>query len=377
MKADVVVIGGGVIGLSTAYYLAKSGVEKIIVAEKKYLGSGASGRCAGGIREQFSSKPSIRLAKKSLDMYERLSDELNFNILFRQGGYLFLAFDEESMEELERDVKLQNSLNVDSVLLEPEEVKEIVPELNIDGLLGGSFNMRDGIAFPFPVVWGFARKCRKMGVEIRDFSEVSDILVRDGTVRGVKLGNEIIGADFVVNAAGGWSSQVYHMAGLEPYNKPVKHEILATEPMKPFLEPMVIDLTAGLYFNQSMRGEIIGGIGIPESPSYQMGSSLEFLEAFASRVTKLMPKLKGVKVLRQWAGLYDMTPDSLPILGETEIEGFIQANGFSGHGFMLAPIVGKLIAKLIATGESDPLLEPFKYDRFKEMDVEPEHMVVG
>ncbi len=376
MKADVAVIGGGVTGLSIAYNLAKQGIEKVVVLEKRYLGAGSSGRCAGGIREQFSTEPMIKLARKSLDMYEKLSDELNFNILFRQGGYLFLAFNEDDMSEIREHVRLQNSLGVGSRIVTPEEAREIFPELNTDGMVGGAFNRRDGIAFPFPVVWGYARAGERLGVEIRKFTEVRDIIVENGSVKGVVAGEERIDCDFVVNAAGGWSKKIYEMAGLKSFNTPVKHEILATEPLKPFLEPMIVNISAGLYFNQSMRGEIIGGIGTHSEPSTDVSSSFEFVKKFAREIVRLVPKIRGVKVLRQWAGLYDMTPDAQPVLGETEIEGFIQANGFSGHGFMLAPVVGELIAKLIATGKVDPLIRPFGFNRFRD-GIEPEHTVVG
>ncbi len=376
MKTDVAVIGGGVVGLSVAYNLAKMGMEKVVVLEKRYLGAGSSGRCAGGIREQFSTEPMIKLARKSLDMYEKLSDELNFNILFRQGGYLFLAYNEDDMRDIRDNVKLQNSLGVGSRIITPDEAKEIFPELNTDGMVGGAFNRRDGVAFPFPVVWGYARAGERLGVEIRKFAEVKEIVTENGSVKGVTTGEEKIECDFVVNAAGGWSKNIYEMAGLKSFNIPVKHEILATEPLKPFLEPMVVNISAGLYFNQSMRGEIIGGIGIHKEASTDMSSSFEFMKKFAKEIVRLVPRVKGVKVLRQWAGLYDMTPDAQPVLGETEIEGFVQANGFSGHGFMLAPVVGELIAKLITTGKTDPLIKPFQMERFRD-GIKPEHTVVG
>ena len=365
MKADVAVIGGGVVGLSIAYNLAKMGSKKVVVLERRYLGAGSSGRSAGGVREQFNSESMIKIARRSLDMYEKLSDELNFNILLRQEGYLILASSEDDLESIKRDVRLQNSYGVRSRIVSPEEIKEIVPELNTATITGGSFNRRDGVAFPFPVVWGYARSAEKLGVEIRKATEVTEILVENGSVKGVKANGETIECDFVVNAAGGWSHKIYEMAGLKAVNKPVKGEILATEPLKPFLDPMVANITSGLYFNQSMRGEIIGGLKNGKTTT-DLSSSLEFLVTFAREITKILPRLKGVKVLRQWAGLYDMTPDGLPILGETEIEGFVQANGFSGHGFTLAPAVGELLAKLILTGKTDPLIEPFSIERFKK-----------
>ncbi|RLG72508.1 MAG: FAD-dependent oxidoreductase [Methanobacteriota archaeon] len=378
-RADVVVVGAGVVGLSIAYHLCKRGLTNVVVLDKTHLNGGASGRCGGGIRAQWGTKENILLAKESIRFFERINTELGCNTFFRQGGYLFLAFTKEQAEQLEKNVRLQNSLGVKSRMLSPEEAKEIVPALSVERVLAASFHDKDGVIFPWPVVWGFAERVKEMGGEICEHTRVVGIDAPGGRVKRVKTDRGEIETRVVVNVAGPWSAEIAKMVGVELPITPVRHEIMVTEPIKPFLDPMLVSLETGLYLSQTMRGELIGGVSIPdERPGIQYGSTLLFLRRMARVVTELLPQAAKLRVLRQWAGHYDMTPDAKPILGDVDgFERFIQANGFSGHGFMISPAVGRLISELIVDGKPSMSLEPFSLERFLVGKVEREKVVIG
>ena len=371
-KADIVIIGGGVNGLSTAYNLAKKKkFGKIIVIEKSYIGSGASGRNAGGIRAQYSSTPNILLANKSLKMAEKISGELNFNIMFRQSGYLYIAKDELELNWLKNDVKLQNSLGVKSRILSPEEILEEVPVIKIDGIIGGSFHQQAGIARHDGVVWGYAKEAKRLGVEIKQFTEVIDLDSKNDEIKAVITKKEKIETETVVNAAGAHSKELAKRVGIELPITPVKREILVTESLKPFLDPMVIDLKTDSYWNQTDRGELVAqhkhAITKDEESTVSTKSTFSMLKTISRNTVKIFPQTKNVNVLRQWAGTYDMTPDGSPILGEvSKVKGFIQANGFSGAGFKLSFAIGELLAELIETKRSPEILKPFNYERFEK-----------
>ncbi len=378
-KAELVIIGGGVSGLGTAYQLAKRGFTDIIVIERDYFGSGATGRCGGGIRQQFSEEYNIILARESVRMFERMSEELGQDIGFRQGGYLILAHTDEEAEDLRKNVNLQNSLDVPSRYMEPEGALDIVPELNIDGLSAAAYCPTDGVAQPFLMIKAYVDKLKEMGVELHDHTEVLDIEVENGEIRKVITDKGEIKTNMVLNAAGAWSRDIAKMVGVELPNKPYRHEIMATEHMKPWLKPMVISFHNGVYFSQSHDGEIVGGIGDPDEPSsYNIKSSLEFLERFTSVVVRYIPIMRKVKVMRQWAGLYDVTPDARPILGPVEeLPGFIQAHGYSGHGFMIHPMVTKLLAEYIIDGKTSIDIEPLNLRRYTSGETIQEKNVVG
>ncbi len=377
MRKDVVIIGGGVTGCGTAYNLAKKGVTDVVVLERKFLCYGASGRCGGGIRQQFTTEANIRLAMESVRIFEKLSEELDTDIEYEQGGYLIIAYEDE-VEQFKKNVKLQNKLGLDSKFISPEEAREIVPLLNIEPIAGATFCQTDGHANPFKVVYGYARKAKEMGIDIRKFAEVKSIEVEDGQIVAVRTAEDTIETEVVVNAAGAFSRDIAHMVGVELPNKPYRHEILVTEPVEHVLDPMVISFKTGIYFSQQKCGSIIGGIGDPEEPSsYNMSGSLRFMKRMARTMIELVPAFGHLNVLRQWAGLYDVTPDAQPILGWTEgVEGFCQANGYSGHGFMIAPKVTELIAELIVDGKTSMSIEDLNLKRF-EGEITGETYVVG
>jgi sarcosine oxidase subunit beta len=387
-RADVVIIGAGIMGLSIAYHLARLGVTDLVVLDKSYLCGGASGRNGGGIRAQWSSETNVRLMQESIRMCQDFASEFKINVWLRQGGYLFLARTEERRRALEESTKLQNLCGLSTRMLSPREAQKIVPELATDGLVAASFNPDDGVVFPWPFVWGFAQAARKLGAEVVTFAEVVAIDTRGTTIQGVRFkhGSDVhtIKTNKIVNACGAWSPEIARLVGVELPNKPHRHEICSTEPLKPWLKPLVADLANGLYFSQSTRGEIVGGIGqerVP--PGLDQGSSFAFLGLYARALTATCPVLGDVKVLRQWSGCYDLTPDANPIVaGVDEIAHFYQASGFMGHGFMMAPVVGKMLAEHIAKDEggtpSDPILARWNLRRFKDgSKLIGESMIIG
>jgi len=379
-RASVVIVGGGIMGLSVAWNLAKNhGITDTVVVEKGYLCGGASGRNGGGVRAQFGTEENIRLMQESIRMCRDFAAEMKINIWFRQGGYLFLARTERARKNLEQSVRVQNACGLATRLLEPKEARKIVPELSLEGVLCASYNPDDGVVFPWPFVWGYAEGAQRLGVDIETFTEVTGFETRGDHIEGVVTSRGTIRTNRVVNACGAWSPRVAALLGVALPNRPHRHEICSTEPLKPWLEPLVADLSNGLYFSQSMRGEIVGGISNDDVPEgLDMDSSHRFLALYARALTRTIPLLGGVKVLRQWAGCYDLTPDANPIVGAIDaIEGFYQASGFMGHGFMMAPVMGKLLAAHIAEDATSPLFERWNLRRFSEGKLLSENMIIG
>ena len=378
--ADVVVIGAGIMGLATAYNLARNhGVTKVTVLDQSYLCGGASGRNGGGIRAQWSTESNVRLMQESIRLCEEFAAEMKINVWLRQGGYLFLVRDEEKRRAMEASVAVQNDAGLGTRMLSPKEAKRIVPELDVSGVVAASYNEKDGVVFPWPFVWGYAEGARKRGVEIATFTEVIGFRTRGARIEAVVTNKGEIRTNTVLNAAGAWSPRVARLLGVDLPNKPHRHEICSSEPLKPFLGPLVAELGCGLYFSQSTRGEIVGGISnenVP--PGLDQRSSHDFLRLYAQRLVAAMPILGDVKILRQWAGCYDLTPDANPIVGEVdEVERFFQASGFMGHGFMMAPVMGRILAERIAVGTDLPLFERWNLRRFKEGRLLSESMILG
>lgn len=379
-QAKVVIVGGGIMGLSIAYHLAKNhGITDTVVLDKGYLCGGASGRNGGGVRAQFGTAENIQLMRESIRMCRDFAAEMKINVWFRQGGYLFLVRTDEARKRLETSVKVQNECGLKTKLLDPQEAKRIVPELDTEGLLCASYNPDDGVVFPWPFVWGYAECAAGLGVEIATFTEVTGFRTHGQRIDAVLTSRGEIRTNRVVNACGAWSPHVAAMLGVSLPNRPHRHEICSTEPLKPWLDPLVADLSNGLYFSQSMRGEIVGGISNEDVPEgLDMGSSHRFLALYSRALTRTVPVLGKVKVLRQWAGCYDLTPDANPIVGPVdEVEEFYQASGFMGHGFMMAPVMGKLLADAIAEGKSSQLFDRWNLRRFAEGKLLNETMIIG
>lgn len=389
MRARVVVIGGGIMGLATAYNLARRGITDVLVVDQTYLCGGASGRNGGGVRAQFSSEENIRLMQESISICREFAAEMRINVWFRQGGYLFLTRSAERAAALEASVALQRRCGLNTRLLEPREATRVVPELDVTGVVRASFNADDGVVFPWPFVWGFARAAQDLGVRVATFHAVEGFDTAGGRITGVRLrpsrdgvpsaDGVTVECDEVVLCAGAWSPGVAAMVGVSLPNKPHRHEICSTEPLKPWLQPLVADLSDGLYFSQSMRGEIVGGVAVEPVPEgIDQSSSRQFLAKYSASLVRAVPRLASVKVLRQWAGCYDLTPDGGPIVGRVaDPSNLVLACGFMGHGFMMAPVMGRLLAEHVATQETSALFARWSLDRFRTGALVRETMIIG
>jgi len=377
--AEVVIIGGGVHGCSIAYHLARQGCREVVLLEKETLACGGTGRSAAGIRHQFGTEVNIRLATASVCMMETLAEDLDYapGIELKQGGYLMLAYSESTMGQLRRNVKLQHSLGlgIPSRILTPDEVKQIVPHLNMEGIIGASYCHRDGHVNPFHVTQAFAEAAVRLGVEINTFTEATGIKLQGNKVTGVETNRGEISCSKVVNAAGPYGAVIGEMVGLDIPLYPERHQILVTEPLEEFLAPMVISFQHGTYFKQTPHGSLLMGVGDPlyEVKEFNQKSTLQFLEDVAKKITYHLPALKNVRVVRQWSGLYDITPDYQAILGVTpKVEGFYLDIGWSGHGLQLGPVVGRVMSEIILG--KDPFVNVYvmRLERFETGELYPE-----
>ncbi len=378
-KSDVIIIGGGINGCSLAYNLSKKGLD-VVLFEKNYLSSGATGKCGAGIRQQWSTKENTKLAIDSVKIFEKLSEKLGMDIEFRQGGYLVGIHDKKEMKQSEKNVEMQRELGLDVDILEPKEIKKIAPILFPKGMdvIGATFCSSDGHANPFKTTFAYARAAQKNGAEIYTHTSVEKILVEKNKVKGVKVNNkDIVKSDFVINAAGVWSKEIADSVGINLPNQPLRKEIMATERLKPLFECMVISFKDGIYFSQQKEGQILGGIPLEKKPGFKTLPTFEFLKHMSSTLTRYAPSLKHVKMLRHWTGFYDVTPDARPILGDTKIKGFIQCSGFSGHGFMLSPMVSQTLTDYITKNKTSKILESLNLKRFKGKKIDQEMSVVG
>jgi sarcosine oxidase subunit beta len=374
-KADIVIIGGGVVGCSIAYNLAKLGAKNIILLEKNTLSSGATGRCGAGIRQQFGTKMNCILARESIKIFENLSQELEYDIELNQGGYLILAYTEKEVNQFKKNVALEQSLNIKARFITVEEAKEIVPPLNTGGILAATFCPTDGHANPFKTNFAYAEAAERLGVKIYTFTEVKEIETENHKIVAVNTDKGKVLTPIVVNAAGGYSGIIGKMVGVDLPVYSQRHQILITEPLDPLFRPMLMSFSRNFYCQQTPHGSIIMGFGDPnERKDGDIGSSWQFAQEMAQKMTAVLPLLKEVSMIRQWAGLYNMSPDAQPILGEhPQIEGFYMALGFSGHGFMLAPITSKLIAELILKRKTSLPIDKLDIGRFErgELIIEP------
>ncbi len=350
-SAQVVVIGGGVIGTSIAYNLAKQGCTDVCVIEKSYLASGATGRCGAGVRAQWGTEMNLRMAIESVRMFERMNEELDYDddIEFNQGGYLLLAYTDAGWDQFQRNVELQRKFGLQVELCSPERARQIVPHLNIEELIGATYCETDGHCNPFKVTDAYAKAAKRLGVRIHTNTEVTGIRTERGKIVGVETSKGFISTPIVVNAAGGHSQDIARMAGLDIPTYSERHQILVTEPVAQMQGPMVMSFHHHIYCQQTPHGSFIMGLGDPtEKPGYNTNGTWQFMEEMAEKITWLLPPLRNIRVVRQWAGLYNMTPDRTPILGGVDsLDGYFMAVGFSGHGFMLAPMTGVLLAEVV------------------------------
>jgi sarcosine oxidase subunit beta len=378
-RTDVAIVGGGVMGLAIAYNLARLGLRNVSVIEASYLASGASGRNGGGLRQQWSTEMNIRLMQESMRLCESFAIDMGVNVWMRRGGYLFLIRSETVRRQVEGSIALQNQCEVPTRMISPDEANRLVPELDTGGFVAASYNPSDAVVFPWPFLWGYAQAACKLGAQVHTHTKVTAI-ERAGGEFVVHTSRGRVIADRVVNAGGAWSPQIAALLGIALPDWPVRHEILSTEPLKPFLTPMVSVLESGLYFSQSLRGELVGGISLPDTATadIRLGSRLRFLEVMAAGLLEVMPRLGNIKIVRQWAGPYDLTSDGNPIVGEApEVPGFFMCCGFMGHGFMMAPVVARYYALHLLGRETHPFFHQWRLGRFSDGTLEVEKMNIG
>ncbi|HQO12639.1 MAG TPA: FAD-binding oxidoreductase [Petrotogaceae bacterium] len=378
-KANVVVIGGGVVGCSIAYNLALQGISDVVLIEKSFLASGSTGRCGAGVRQQWGTKMNCLLAQKSMEILENMNDILHTkrDIELKQKGYLLLAYTEKEMNQFKKNVELQNSLGIASKIITPAQAREIVPYLNTEKLLGGAFYEKDGHANPFLVTNAYAQAAISLGAEVNTYTEVVSIKRNGSKIEGVQTSKGFICTDTVIDAAGGYSKEIGKMAGVDIPVYPQRHQILVTDPVDEVLGPMVMSFSYNIYCQQSPQGSFIMGYGDPTEPrDYNINSSWRFLEEMAEKAVWLLPPLKNLRVVRQWSGLYTMTEDRQPLICKAdEAENFYMACGFSGHGFMIAPMVGKLISEMVI-GKKLSIDIELNYKRFEKGELLFEPSVV-
>ena len=377
-RVRLAIIGSGVTGLSVAYALVNKGFSDIAILEKGFLSSGASSRNGGGVRAQFTTQENIMLAKWSIQRFRLLGAELNSNFWFRQGGYIFVAESEQELSSLENAVQLQRANGLGTKMVDCSAIQEMVPEMVCSSVIGGSYRKGDGVLFPFPLLYGYAEYLRSRGVSIETQCEVRSVRAERGgfdlnTARGV------LHADMILNAAGGWSSQIAGMLGVSIPTHPVRHQIMVSEPLAPFLKPMIVTLKDGFYMSQGPRGELVGGVTEPEPHGDDFKkSSSQFCRQISSRIVSLFPKLASARMMRQWGGFYDMSPDANPILDRVPgLDGAFVACGYSGHGFMISPAVGEFMSCMIM-GRKPPFpTEPYGLKRFEGGEMRTEKLVIG
>ena len=368
---DVVIIGAGVHGLAAAYYLgSQHGIRRVALLEKGYLGSGNSGRNTAIIRSNYRTPEGIPFYQASVKLYENLSHELGWNMLFSQCGHLTLAHTDSSVNGLRVRAENNQVLGVDSRLIYPGEIRKLVPAMDLSNrarfpVLAALYHPPGGIIRHDAVVWGYARACDRMGIEIHPFTEVTGMRVQNNKIQSVLTPRGEVTAAAVLNATAGWASTISKMAGVPL--QIVTHPLQAcvTEPLKPFLDKVIVSATLHVYVNQTDKGELVIGAEIDPYQSYSTKGTLPTLEQMATYTLELFPQLHSLRVLRQWAGVCDMTPDFAPIIGVApEITNFYMDVGWGTYGFKTAPIAGKCMAELIATGKTPKLIEPFFPARF-------------
>ena len=376
--ADVVIIGGGIVGTATAYYLAKFGIKNIIVVEKDTICSGSTGACGAGIRAQWGTEMNCRLGLAALDMFEHLENELEFPIGLNQGGYLLVAYKETEWDNLKKGVELQNKLGIESKIVTLKEAREICPGLAADDAIGFTFHARDGHADPFLTTFAYVEASKKLGVAYYKKTEVTGVIVENGAVKGIKTTRGDIHAPIVINCAGAWAQQIAKMAGIDLPNWGERHEIMITEPVDPGVCPcMLMSFSGNYYIQQRPHGSIICGMSPEGHPvDYNNLTTWNFVELMSKTILRMLPRVKDIRVVRHWSGQYDMTPDAQPIIGETDVRNFYHSTGYSGHGFMLAPIAGKILAQHITGMKPDIDFSMLDYRRFERGELIKEHNVV-
>jgi sarcosine oxidase subunit beta len=378
---DIVIIGAGGHGLATAYYLATNHGEKnIAVLDRGYLGGGNSGRNTQVCRSNYFYPESAAFYEHSLRLYENLSQELNFNIMLSQRGNLELS---HSLEELEMNRRWATAMTlngIDSEMLDRDDIRKMVPILDLDcryPVMGGFIQKRAGIARHDAVVWAFARAASAAGVDIIQGCEVRGFEMDDSRIRSVETSRGAIAAERFAMCVAGHSSQLASKAGLRLPIESIALQAMVTEPLKPILHTVLGSLVIHAYISQSDRGEIVIGGGADSFNSYAQRGVLPTLQDNAAAVVELIPSFRRLRIMRQWAGICDISPDSSPIVGRTEIENLYLSTGWGTGGFKAIPAGGDTLAFTLATGKPHELLQPFSLRRFDTGNLVDEGAAAG
>jgi sarcosine oxidase subunit beta len=367
---DVVIIGAGGHGAAIAYYLARyHGIKDVAILDKGYLGGGNTARNTAVIRSNYLTEEGVRFYHESLKLYQGLSNELGYNIMFENRGQLTLAHSDAAIRSFRWRAEVNRRLGVRSELVDRQTIRELVPCLRMDEearypILAGLWHADGATARHDAVVWGYARRACERGVELHQLTEVQDIEVVNGKVRSVLTNRGRVGCDCVVQAVAGMSSVVAKMAGISLPIHTYPLQAMVTQPYKPLLTPLVSSPHLHVYVQQTSRGEFVLGGGSDSYALYNTRSTLEQKELLAAATLELFPFLAQTKVLRQWAGITDMTPDYSPVMGLSPVKNYYLDAGWGTWGFKATPICGKTMAELVATGRVPELIQAFELDRF-------------
>ncbi|MCH7662269.1 MAG: FAD-binding oxidoreductase [Chloroflexi bacterium] len=379
-SASIVIIGGGVMGASVAYHLAARGQKDIVLLEKEeFFGLGATGRCAGGVRYQFATEVNIKLSLQSLPMLERFPEEIGQEIDYRHCGYLIFLTEEDDVNAFQRHTELQNQLGVGTEWLNADEVRQRLPLMQLNDILGATFNQKEGLVDPNSVVMGYVSQAQKMGVAAINNAEATSIDIISGQVSAVHTSTGIISTPIIINAAGPWAGLIGEMVSVEIPITPIRRQMLTTTPLPeiPPDFPFVIDFAQSLYFHRDGDGLLTGMSNQNEQPGFDQNVDEDYELVNLEAAIKRLPLLEKAGLASHWAGLYEVTPDAHPIFGATPVDGFYVVAGFSGHGFMHGPIAGKLIAEIILDGKSQSVdVSMLDLARFSENRLIHEYNVI-
>jgi sarcosine oxidase subunit beta len=378
-SADVVIAGGGITGCALAYQLAKRGVD-VLLLERQTLGSQSTGKCAGGVRQQFSMEANVRLQRMAVKILDGFEEETGHPADFRQIGYLFVLSLPQQVEDFRHNMEMWHRVGLtEARWVDPEEAARMVPVLNVDDVLGCTFCPSDGIASPADVTSGYATAARRHGARLKEGVEMIGIDVASGSVQGVRTTSGDVATRLVFNCAGAWAASIGRMAGLEIPVLPYRRHIAVTGafPAVPRTNPMTVDFRTSFYFHPEGDGVLMGMSDREDPPGFATEVDRSFLERMFEQAARRAPALAGAGVKTAWAGLYETTPDHQAILGPVpEVEGFWCAGGFSGHGFMQAPAAAVLLTQLLLDKQSEIDISPFAFTRFAKGALVKERNVI-
>ena len=380
--ADVVIIGGGIMGMSIAYHLSARGCSDVILLEKdQQFGTGATGTNAGGIRHQFSTKVNIELSKRSIKMIERFPEEMDQEVDINFCGYLFLLDNDRDVASFKENIVLQHTCGIETELLDPTQIARSAPQIQIEDIMCGAFYGRDGITDPHSVLQGYTTQARHLGAQLETGTSVSDMKVKGGRIQAVGLQDGTwIESPTVIIAGGPWSGDIAALAGVDLPVQPVMRQIMVTRPIEGVGTdfPFVIDFSKSLYFHYESGGVLTGMSNPDQSTGFDTRVDEEWRMTHFSHAVDRMPLLEFSEVLTEWGGLYEVTPDAQPILGKLpQVDGLYSCTGFSGHGFMHGPICGLLLAEEVLDGSAKTVdIDSLRWDRFESGLIAGEYNVV-